>query len=173
MRCVVSFLPRAQHAKPTRSRLLACAWSPCNSFRAPQCSSVHSQRSCVSKGTRYSSCGCALGHRKSANIAHWTLHTFLCSATETVSRLHVCWLLTCRRAAYDKTGSIEDAEELTDGFQAMYDYFKSQVEEVCPWMQTGARCQQSEMSPGSAQAEIELVWLVMPPSISLRSTTNM
>ena len=39
--------------------------------------------------------------------------------------------MACRRAAYDKTGSIDDAEELTDDFKAMYEYFKSQFEEVC------------------------------------------
>jgi hypothetical protein len=38
----------------------------------------------------------------------------------------------CRRKAYDRTGSIEEAEVSEDHFRSLYEFFKSQVEEVRP-----------------------------------------
>lgn len=39
----------------------------------------------------------------------------------------------CRRHVYDRTGSIGDAEDLNRrDFKNLYEFFRSQLEEVCP-----------------------------------------
>ena len=46
-----------------------------------------------------------------------------------VGTAHCC--STCRRKAYDQTGSLRDAEEFTsDEFKSLYEFIKSQLEEV-------------------------------------------
>lgn len=44
--------------------------------------------------------------------------------------LIVLLMVLCRRAAYDRTGSLEDAEGLSGEFADLYEFYRSQVEEV-------------------------------------------
>lgn len=53
-----------------------------------------------------------------------------CSHVIQPANLRVCG---CRRKVYDQTGSVDDAEGLKSGdFKNLYEFFKSQLEEVGP-----------------------------------------